>query len=672
MATPRIGSGLKALAVCLLIPVLAAMSLGLAGIWQLAIRYGAVTGAEYTYTAAASNQMYLDSTDIREYYHYWQAQQDGETLNYGALEAMNSAPGFCHSAEKTNLLWAIVDAGGNVLLTNLAEDNPLAAIETLTGGNVSMQTFRYRWKESSYDAYTDYLDDTEDTKSLRYLRMGLREGLPVYDSYAADRQQFEERKGYLWPIINATAIVAGVALLLFIFLVVVAGKKKGQEKIQLNFFDHVWIELVLGGWILLLCLAVEGLSYDWSAVGVLPLYLLLFLSGTVITILTLVRRVRARKLYRTSLLRQLLRPFLALGRLLRGAASHTRMMTRLLIVILGVSLFEVFCYGMRYQTFFVLVWSVGNIALVLLAIWVAIQYDTLRKATDRMAAGQLGEVVREKDTPFFKEMARNLNSAGQALTTAVEDATRSERMKTELITNVSHDIKTPLTSIINYVDLLRTTDITDEKALEYIDVLERKSRRLAQLMADLVEASKVTSGNITVELETLNLSELTKQAAGEFEARLESKNIALVIGLPEQPVYVTADGRHMWRVLDNLFGNAVKYALDGTRVYVDLIDDGPRAILMVKNVSRDPLNIRPQELMERFVRGDQARNTEGSGLGLSIARSLMELQQGGMDIAIDGDLFKVTLVLRTMPPPAPVPLEPITAEEPEPVGSDNT
>ena len=147
----------------------------------------------------------------------------------------------------------------------------------------------------------------------------------------------------------------------------------------------------------------------------------------------------------------------------------------------------------------------------------------------------------------------------------------------------SHDIKTPLTSIINYVDLLRTTDITDEKALEYIDVLERKSRRLAQLMADLVEASKVTSGNITVELETLNLSELTKQAAGEFEARLESKNIALVIGLPEQPVYVTADGRHMWRVLDNLFGNAVKYALDGTRVYVDLIDDGPRAILMVKD-----------------------------------------------------------------------------------------
>ena len=223
-------------------------------------------------------------------------------------------------------------------------------------------------------------------------------------------------------------------------------------------------------------------------------------------------------------------------------------------------------------------------------------------------------------------------------------------MKTELITNVSHDIKTPLTSIISYVGLLKTTDIQDPKAQEYIDVLERKSKRLAQLMADLVEASKVTSGNVTVEMEPLNLGELVKQAGGEFESRLEERGITLMCHLPEQPVMVMADGRHLWRVLDNLFGNTVKYALDGTRVYVDVADLAGEAILSMKNISREPLNIRPDELMERFVRGDQARNTEGSGLGLSIARSLMELQDGSMDIQIDGDLFKVILCLKKAPP----------------------
>ena len=177
-------------------------------------------------------------------------------------------------------------------------------------------------------------------------------------------------------------------------------------------------------------------------------------------------------------------------------------------------------------------------------------------------------------------------------------------------------------------------------------MLERKSKRLGQLMADLVEASKVTSGNVTVNMEMLNLSELVKQAGGEFESRLEERGIQLMCQLPEQPVMVYADGRHMWRVLDNIFGNTVKYALDGTRVYVDLADLAGEVILSVKNISRDPLNIRPEELTERFVRGDQARNTEGSGLGLSIARSLMELQGGSMDIQIDGDLFKVILCLK--------------------------
>lgn len=227
-------------------------------------------------------------------------------------------------------------------------------------------------------------------------------------------------------------------------------------------------------------------------------------------------------------------------------------MTKVLVAALLIVLFELICLEGRYSGGIMFLWVMGNVALVLLAVWIAVQYDTLRKATERMAAGELGQVVKEGDVPLFKPLAANLNHCGEALTAAVQDATRSERLKTELITNVSHDIKTPLTSIISYVDLLKTTDIQDPKALEYIAVLEKKSKRLAQLMVDLVEASKVTSGNVSVEMEPLNLGELIKQASGEFEARLEEKNIALLCRLPEEPVMVMADGRHMWRVLDNL------------------------------------------------------------------------------------------------------------------------
>lgn len=642
MTTTRVSGWMKGLAVCLLVLALPLMSAGLTALYQIIFRYGALSAEGYDSAGQNYERLYSDLNEIRRYYEYWQREAEGEVLPYGEREAMKNAPDVCREAEDTNLLYAVVNAQGEVLLSNLKGEDPLAELQELTGGDVAIQSFTYRVEE-------DYPKE-EQTARLRYLSYGFRTGLPVSDAYAQEWQTAVRYRSYLKPALVFTAVCAGVSLLLFLFLAAVAGKRKGEEAVCLNPFDRIWIEVLLAGWVLMLMLTPDIVFSVWNGAVWKFGFLSLFLYGSLTLALSLIRRLRAHRLYRTSLLRQVLRPFRALGRLIHRSAEHTRMMPRLLLMILSVALFEVFCYGMRYSALFVLLWVAGNIALVLLAIWVAVQYDTLRLATDRMAAGQLGEVVKEKEVPFFREMARNLNSAGRVLTAAVEDATRSERMKTELITNVSHDIKTPLTSIINYVDLLHTTEVHDPRALEYIAVLERKSRRLAQLMADLVEASKVTSGNITVELETLNLGELLKQAAGEFEARLADGGIALVISAPEIPLYVTADGRHMWRVLDNLFGNAAKYALEGTRVYVDLIDDGARALLSVKNISRDPLNIRPEELMERFVCGDQARNTDGSGLGLSIARSLMEHQQGSMSISIDGDLFKVTLALRTAPP----------------------
>ena len=225
---------------------------------------------------------------------------------------------------------------------------------------------------------------------------------------------------------------------------------------------------------------------------------------------------------------------------------------------------------------------------------------------------------------------------------AVQEQMKSERLKADLITNVSHDIKTPLTSIINYVDLLKRENIENEKAKDYIRVLDEKSQRLKQLTEDLVEASKISSGNIKLEFMNLNLNELVQQVNGEFAERFEGRNLDLICILQPEPLLIRADSRRIWRVLENLYVNVCKYAMPGTRVYVDAIKkDGIQ--LSIKNISENPLNFQADELTERFIRGDVSRSTEGSGLGLSIAKNLTVLQHGSFNIYLDGDLFKVTI-----------------------------
>ena len=225
---------------------------------------------------------------------------------------------------------------------------------------------------------------------------------------------------------------------------------------------------------------------------------------------------------------------------------------------------------------------------------------------------------------------------------------KSERFRTELITNVSHDIKTPLTSIVNYVDLLQKEEPENEKQREYLEVLSRQSGKLKKLIEDLIEASKASTGNLAVDLEPCELGVLLDQTSGEYGEKLESAGLELVLQKPEKPVRVMADGRHLWRVFDNLLNNIVKYAQPGTRVYLSLSEENGKARVDFRNISREQLNISAQELTERFVRGDASRNTEGSGLGLAIAMSLMRLQKGNMDITVDGDLFKVSLSFDTI------------------------
>ena len=224
-----------------------------------------------------------------------------------------------------------------------------------------------------------------------------------------------------------------------------------------------------------------------------------------------------------------------------------------------------------------------------------------------------------------------------------EDISVPDYLETELITNVSHDIKTPLTSIINYVDILKRSDIADEKIRGYLDILEAKAQRLKTLTEDVVEASKVSSGNITLECMDMNLTELVQQTEGEFAEKFEARGLTMVVNLPEEPAVVHVDGRRMWRVLENIFGNAAKYAMPGTRVYADLTVSGNHVNFSLKNVSEQQLNISADELTERFIRGDLSRSTEGSGLGLSIAKSLTEMQGGRFELYLDGDLFRVNI-----------------------------
>ena len=240
-------------------------------------------------------------------------------------------------------------------------------------------------------------------------------------------------------------------------------------------------------------------------------------------------------------------------------------------------------------------------------------------------------------------MGEHINNISIGLDAALQEKVKSERLKADLITNVSHDIKTPLTSIINYVDLLKREHIQDPKIQGYLEVLEQKSQRLKTLTEDLVEASKASSGNLKLEIADIDLVELVQQTGGEFAEKFERRHLEVVSHLPNEPLLIRADGRRMWRILENLYNNAFKYAMERSRIYVDVFQQNGRAVFTIKNVSESPLNISPDELTERFVRGDVSRTTEGSGLGLSIAKSLTQLQGGEFDIVIDGDLFKAVV-----------------------------
>ncbi|MCR5665995.1 MAG: HAMP domain-containing histidine kinase [Eubacterium sp.] len=303
-----------------------------------------------------------------------------------------------------------------------------------------------------------------------------------------------------------------------------------------------------------------------------------------------------------------------------------------------------FFYNSDLWGVFWLLWLVEKIIFIVLLSIILKQYAALRVAAQELALGDIAyQVDTAKMYPGLAAHGNDLNHIAEGLQSAVADRMRSERMKTELITNVSHDIKTPLTSIINYVDLLSKEELDNENARQYLEVLSRQSDRLKKLIEDLLEASKASTGNIKIDFERLHVGVILTQVVGEFEERLQTKGITLRVQETNPDTEIMADVRHLWRVFDNLMTNINKYAQEQTRAYINLAEEDGEVVITFLNTSREELNISADELMERFVRGDESRNTEGSGLGLAIARSLTDLMQGHMDIEIEGDLFKVIL-----------------------------
>ena len=468
-----------------------------------------------------------------------------------------------------------------------------------------------------------------------------------------------------WVGVAGSCLVLAAACILF--LLWTAGHKAGAEGIVLTWQEKIFFDLYLaamlvagtaifaGGWWLLeyyyhTCVEQQGQEGAWLSLSIAALCAL-FAAVIALTLRTFAVRLKGRALARTTLLcRVLVWLWQGLGKAVRWGLELVCSLPFLWRTIAGflayflanVALFN----EAQDSTLAGATWWLLNLAVLLLLCRWSMSFRKLRRGSQAIAAGNLSYQIDTHRMPHeLRCHAEDLNNISKGMAEAVDEQMKSERFKAELITNVSHDLKTPLTSIINYVDLLKTTQQEDPKALEYIEVLDRKSQRLKKLTEDLVEASKASTGVLSVNREKIGMAQLMDQAMGEWQEKLEARKLTLVTSLPEGETWVYADGRHLWRVLDNLLSNCAKYAMEGTRVYLDLVRGHGQVSLSVKNISREPLNVPPERLMERFVRGEESRTTEGSGLGLSIARSLTELQGGTFELAVDGDLFKAIVTL---------------------------
>ncbi len=478
----------------------------------------------------------------------------------------------------------------------------------------------------------------------------LSEGMvPVYESFYH----------FCWAIryglIFVALIAAVLAVFTLIFLFCSAGHQPNCEEPVANGIDRIPLDLfaVLMALVVLMLTNVADWSFwvsgtigEMVATGI---WIVVFSLLLLLSLMTIATRFKIGTLWKNNLTywvlsfiwKMIVDIFQGIVDICRGIP----LIWKAILLIAGVCLVE-FLALMNFDATerYVIFWVIEKVILIPIILVQVLSMKRLQAGGEKLAEGNLDYRVDTGRMVWdFKKHGENLNSISAGMHLAVEEKLKSERFKTELITNVSHDIKTPLTSIINYVDLIKKEDLQNETAAEYVEVLDRQSKRLKKLIEDLVEASKASTGNIAADMQKTSVGVVLTQAAGEYEDRMNNRKLELILNQPEEEVFIMADGRLLWRVFDNLLSNICKYAMSGTRVYLSLDRANGKAVVTFRNISAYALNLSSEELMERFTRGDRSRHTEGSGLGLSIAKSLTDIQNGEMDLYTDGDLFKVVL-----------------------------
>ena len=492
---------------------------------------------------------------------------------------------------------------------------------------------------SGWKMEANYQSPRTVTVTARY---GIDGNYPVVDRYSL-----------LLPLVNAvvacrswvipvTAACLALTIATFIFLLVSAGHRTGTAEVSRNWFDKVPLELVLLGMAAVVGFSMEVLTDRFLVV--FGLFLPMLLALGLLFCMTFAVRCKTKTLVKGTILYWVLRWAWAGVKWLWYVLVNLPLIWKTILIWGGISLVELVMVAGYARGLLAVFWFLEKLILTPELFAFVIGLKKLQDGAKRMAAGDMGPVSERYMFPSERQHAQSLNSIGRGAVLAAEQRLKSERMKTELITNVSHDLKTPLTSIISYVDLLKKEGLSSEHAPEYVDVLDRQSQRLKKLTEDLVEASKASTGNIQAQPEDVDVNLLLSQAAGEYAERLAAAGLTTVTTWDPSEPHIRADGRLLWRVFDNLLSNVTKYAQPGTRVYLSTAARDGGVEITFRNVSRDELNVSAEELMERFVRGDASRNSEGSGLGLSIAKSLTELNHGTLSLTVDGDLFKATLV----------------------------
>ncbi len=589
------------------------------------------------------------------FYNYLPLLQQSELSEEDTFQLKKYEQAF--SEENTNFFFTIRDETDTTLLTNYNGQN----YGTIKTYHFDRTSYEYDGSTASYSPMTEAEYENQAGKTYT-VTCYVKDPITAQDKYYAPYMTSQTLYASRYLIISAAVIAAVLALVIFIFLMCSAGRKKDSDGIVLTGLNKLPFDLHLAGIGILVCLVLHT-AFSYGDTSPLLPALVIVIDLTALGLLVLAAcmsfaaRVKAGSWWKNTIIYRVLRLVYRGLRLMAGTVGQIFNNLPLLWKAILLFIAYLFINFIFVLLLFGRLWGAGvlfgllfNLAVLIGLSMLLLQLNTIKRAAKRIATGDFETKLDTARMRWdIKDHAETLNNIGSGMALAVEDRLKSERFKTELITNVSHDIKTPLTSIINYVDLLNREPLENETVKGYIEILDHQSSRLKKLTEDLVEASKAATGNVAMNLQRTNVVELLNQSAGEYAERFVEGGLELVRSVPSGELFITADGRLLWRVFDNLLSNVCKYAQPDTRMYIDIARIGGCAVITLKNISRYRLNVTADELLERFSRGDSARATDGSGLGLSIAKSLTELQHGVFDLSIDGDLFKVMLRFEIYP-----------------------